>query len=96
MTGWSLDLGTTNSGVAQWDPNRSQPQLVELAGVCRSPDGEDPLEAPRLVPSAVHILDKPRLIDRLGSWPPLAPTRCGAWLAHCSTRRAVATWRRSR
>jgi hypothetical protein len=45
MTGWSLDLGTTNSGVAQWDPNRSQPQLVELPGVCRSPDGEDPLEA---------------------------------------------------
>ena len=72
MTGWSLDLGTTNSGVARWDPNRSQPQLVELPGVCRSPEGEDPLEAPRLVPSAVHILEKPGLIDRVGSWPPLA------------------------
>jgi molecular chaperone DnaK (HSP70) len=72
MSGWALDLGTTNSGIAQWDATRGQPQLVELADVCRSPQGEDPLEAPRLVPSAVHMLENPSLLDRLGSWPPLA------------------------
>src|SRR5262245_5471097 len=72
MAGWALDLGTTNSGVAQWDSTRSQPQLVELAEVCRSPRGEDPLEAPRLVPSAVYMLENPGLLDRLGSWPPIA------------------------
>ncbi len=72
MSGWALDLGTTNSGVARWDATHGQPQLVELPDVCRSPSGEDPLEAPRLVPSAVHMLEKPGLLDRLGSWPPVA------------------------
>lgn len=72
MHGWALDLGTTNSGVARWDEARGQPQLVELPDVCRSPHREEPLEAPRLVPSVVHILESPGLVDRLGGWPPLA------------------------
>ncbi|MGD8897956.1 MAG: Hsp70 family protein, partial [Acidobacteriota bacterium] len=32
----------------------------------------DPLEAPRLVPSAVHLLERPGLLDRLGTWRPIA------------------------
>jgi molecular chaperone DnaK (HSP70) len=75
MTGWALDLGTTNSGVALWDDSLGRPRLVELPAVCRKPtslETEDPLEAPRLVPSAVHFLEKLRTIDRLGGWPPLA------------------------
>ncbi len=72
MSGWALDLGTTNSGVARWDDASGQPQLVELSDVCRHPERDDPLEAPRMVPSAVHLLDKPGLLDRVGSWPPLA------------------------
>src|SRR5262245_19215779 len=71
MPGWALDLGTTNSGVAAWDADRGQPHLVELDAVCRNAEGSNPLEAPRLVPSSVHILESPGLIDRLGSWPPL-------------------------
>src|SRR5215210_3840156 len=74
MTGWALDLGTTNSGVAFWDESLGRPRLVELPAICRKPasEKEDPLEAPRLVPSAVHFLEKLRALDRLGSWPPLA------------------------
>lgn len=72
MTGWALDLGTTNSGVAFWDPALGKPRLVELPAVCRKPATEDPLEAPRLVPSAVHFLEKLGVVDRLGSWPPLS------------------------
>src|SRR5512137_1764087 len=72
MTAWALDLGTTNSGIARWDEATGQPQLVELTGVCRDPERDDPLEAPRMVPSAVHLLDKPSLLDRVGSWPPVA------------------------
>lgn len=72
MTGWALDLGTTNSGVAFWDPALGRPRLIELPAVCRKLATEDPLEAPRLVPSAVHFLDKLGVVDRLGSWPPLA------------------------
>jgi molecular chaperone DnaK (HSP70) len=72
MTGWALDLGTTNSGIARWDETTGQPQLVELADVCRNPERDDPLEAPRMVPSAVHLLEKPGLLDRVGSWPPVA------------------------
>jgi molecular chaperone DnaK (HSP70) len=71
MRGWALDLGTTNSGIARWDEATGQPQLVELLDVCRNPERDDPLEAPRMVPSAVHLLERPGLLDRLGSWPPL-------------------------
>ncbi len=72
MEAWALDLGTTNSAVARWDESRGQPQLIELNAVCRNPDGEDALEAPRLVPSAVDLIDKPTFLDRVGRWPPLA------------------------
>jgi molecular chaperone DnaK (HSP70) len=72
MAGWALDLGTTNSGVARWDDATGQPQLVELPEVCRRPEGTDPLEAPRLVPSAVHMLENPGFLDRLGAWQPIA------------------------
>jgi len=72
MTGWALDLGTTNSGVARWDEASGQPQLVELPAVCRWPEGSDPLEAPRLVPSAVHMIENPGLLDRIGTWRPIA------------------------
>lgn len=71
MTVWALDLGTTNSGVACWDEALGKPRLIELPAVCRKLDAKDPLEAPRLVPSAVHLLEKPGLLDRVGSWPPL-------------------------
>jgi molecular chaperone DnaK (HSP70) len=71
VTGWALDLGTTNSGIARCD-DTGQPQLVELTAVCRDPERNDPLEAPRMVPSAIHVLERPGLVDRLGGWPPLA------------------------
>jgi len=69
---WGIDLGTTNTGVAGWDPASGQPQLVELPAVCRDPLGVDPLGAPRLVPTAVHLLERGGLLDRLGAWPPIA------------------------
>ena len=72
MNGWALDLGTTNTGLARWDEARGQPELVALPMVCRAPEGGDALEAPRLVPSSLHLVERPRLMDRLGRWPPLA------------------------
>jgi molecular chaperone DnaK (HSP70) len=72
METWALDLGTTNSGVARWDDASGQAQLVDLPAVCRLPEGEDPLEAPRMVPSAVHLREDPGLLDRLGAWRPVA------------------------
>jgi molecular chaperone DnaK (HSP70) len=67
-----IDLGTTNTGVASWDASSGQPQLVELPEVCRSPGGDDPLLAPRMVPTAVHLLAEQGLLDRIGAWPPVA------------------------
>jgi molecular chaperone DnaK (HSP70) len=72
MTGWALDLGTTNSGVAFWDESLGKPRLVELPAICRKFEAEDSLGAAHLVPSAVHFIENPGLLDRLGSWPPLA------------------------
>lgn len=71
MEGWALDLGTTNTGLARWDDEIGQPRLVELPAICRNRAGQEPLEAPRLVPSAVDLLDRPRLADLVGRWPPL-------------------------
>jgi molecular chaperone DnaK (HSP70) len=65
MTGWALDLGTHNSGLARWDGER--PALVDLPRICRVPGGEDPLEAPRMVPSAVHAVAPDGLAARLGA-----------------------------
>ena len=65
---WALDLGTTNSAVARWDDSRARPSLVELAAVCRDPEHDDPLEAPRLVPTSVDLVERPGLLDRIGSW----------------------------
>jgi molecular chaperone DnaK len=72
MESWALDLGTTNSGVARWDDASDQACLVELPDVCRLAERDDPLEASRMIPSAVHLLEAPGLIDRLGAWRPLA------------------------
>jgi molecular chaperone DnaK len=72
MTGWALDLGTTNSGVAFWDESLGKPRLVELPAICRKFEAEESLGAAHLVPSAVHFIENPGLLDRLGSWPPLA------------------------
>src|SRR5262245_55460632 len=71
MDGWALDLGTTNSALARWDEDRDQPQIVELPGICRLPDGQEALEAPRLVPSAVDLVEHPSFLDRVGRWRPL-------------------------
>jgi molecular chaperone DnaK len=72
VPGWALDLGTTNTGLARWDDARGRPRLVDLPSICRKPDGREALEAPRLVPSAVHLIENPGPLDRLGGWPPLA------------------------
>jgi molecular chaperone DnaK (HSP70) len=72
MEGWALDLGTTNSGVACWNAETQEPHLVELPAVCRLPEGDDPLEAPRMIPSAVHLIETPGFLDRLGAWPAIA------------------------
>ena len=72
MTGWALDLGTTNSALARWDDSVGRPVLVELPAVSRKSEATDALEAPRLVPSAVDFVQRLGLLDRLGSWPPLA------------------------
>src|SRR5258707_10294186 len=73
MDNWALDLGTTHSAVARWDELSGQPRLIELPAIARKPMGDDPLEAPRMVPSAVHFLEKVGWLDRLGRWAP--PTR---------------------
>ena len=71
MRGWALDLGTTNTGIACWDEARGQPRLIDLQQVCRQPGGENPLEAPALVPSVVEFVTAKTLLDRIGAWRPL-------------------------
>ena len=69
MSVWAMDLGTTNTGVAMWDEVAGRPRLLELPDICRSPEGEDQLEAPRLVPSATHVLPGEDFWTKVGRWP---------------------------
>jgi molecular chaperone DnaK (HSP70) len=69
---WALDLGTTNTALAVWDEDAGEPRLVELPAVCRRPEGADPLEAPRLVPTVLEFRESLGLWDRFGAWPPIA------------------------
>ena len=71
MKAWALDLGTTNTGIACWDEGRAAPLLVELPRVCRQPGGENPLEAPSLVPTVVESFPAKTVLDRIGTWRPL-------------------------
>ena len=66
MDSWAMDLGTTNTGIGYWDEIAQRPRLLELSEICRKPDGEEQLEAPRLVPSATHVLAADDFVSRLG------------------------------
>lgn len=66
MSGWAIDFGTTNTGLARWDLDADRARMVELPAICRRPGRVEPLEAPRLVPSAVHLLPPTGLADKIG------------------------------
>ncbi|MBI5368546.1 MAG: Hsp70 family protein [Planctomycetes bacterium] len=69
MALWAMDLGTSNTGLAQWDDREGRPLLLELPALCRKPGASDPLEAPRTVASATHVLDHLDWVSRIGTWP---------------------------
>ena len=69
---WAIDFGSTNTGVARWNSTEGRPRMVELPNVCRRPGGEDHLEAPTLVPSAVEAFESLDLWSRAGKWRPIA------------------------
>ncbi|MEL6185390.1 MAG: Hsp70 family protein, partial [Myxococcota bacterium] len=69
---WAIDLGSTNTGIARWSNSEGRPRMVELPSVCRRPGGEDHLEAPTLVPSAVEAFESLDFWSRAGRWRPLA------------------------
>jgi len=71
----------TNTLLARWDRREDRPGLIELPRICRKPGEAEPLEAPRAVPSSVHVLDHP-------SWG--APLRPGQ-LAFIGRRRSSST-----
>lgn len=67
--GWSLDLGTSNSGLARWDATTQKPELVVLPRLAREASSDDPLLAPRMIPSMLRVLRPATLADRLGARP---------------------------
>lgn len=69
---WAIDFGSTNTGLARWMASEGRPRMVELPNVCRNPGGNDHLEAPTLVPSAVETFESLDLWSRAGMWRPIA------------------------
>jgi len=65
---WALDLGTTNTGLARWDSVTNKPVMVDFPDLCRAPEATEELEAPRMIPSAVHVLDDTGFWGKVGKW----------------------------
>jgi len=67
---WAIDLGTTNTGVATWDEEARRPKFLMLEHLARQPAGDqvDELEAPRLMPSCVHLVQPKGFWGKLGTW----------------------------
>jgi molecular chaperone DnaK (HSP70) len=79
---WAIDLGTTNTGVCRWDDVAQRPRLLDLPEICRLPEGENHLEAPRLIPSTTHVLSDPGWSARFSSMPWMAKRFSWGRLAH--------------
>lgn len=79
---WALDLGTTNTLLARWDKQQERPAVLELRRISRAPERQDPLEAPRVVPSALQIIEDPSVWARIGEWGPLQGLFALGKLAH--------------
>lgn len=77
---WAIDLGTTNTGLARWNPEAERAELVVLPEICRDPNSEDLLQAPGVVPSAAHMVEETDLWSRLGRLPFVA--RRAFWGRH--------------
>ncbi len=73
--------------MACWDEDADRPALVDLPAVCRAPGRTNPLEAPRLVPSAVHLLPADDFWTRVGRFGPLQ--RHVFWGRHAHIGRAA-------
>lgn len=69
---WAIDLGTTNTGLARWSEAEGRPRLVELPDICRSPGGDEHLEAPLLVPTLTHAFENLSFWSQVGRWPGVA------------------------
>jgi len=72
MSGWAIDLGNSHTRVARWDSGQGGPRLLELPAICRRPGEEEPLVAPRLIPSATDVVEHPDPQARIGRWPFIA------------------------
>jgi molecular chaperone DnaK (HSP70) len=72
VSGWAVDLGTTNTGVARWDTDVGCPRWLTLDEICRDVAADDPLQASRLVPSATEVTAASGIIGRVSR---------NAWLA---------------
>ena len=62
---WALDLGTTNTLLARWDPVDDRPAIVALDTVCRTAAVGDPTGSGRAIPSAVQAIERPGWLARL-------------------------------
>lgn len=66
---WAFDIGNSNTKVARWDETLGGPRLLELPEICREPGSDEPMAAPRLVPTATEVLEAKDLKTRIGAWP---------------------------
>jgi molecular chaperone DnaK len=69
MSKWAIDLGTTNTRLARWNPQQELPEMIHLEGVCREPLPEQEIEVQNSIPSCLYILPLEGLAAKIGAWP---------------------------
>jgi molecular chaperone DnaK len=69
MSKWAIDLGTTNTRLARWNPEQELPEMIHLEGVCREPLPAQEIQVQNSIPSCLYILPARGLKERIGAWP---------------------------
>lgn len=65
---WAIDLGTTHTRVARWDRAEDRPLLCSLPTIAAETRSAGPAEVKGLIPSAIEVIDRRLLRDRIGRW----------------------------
>ncbi len=69
MSKWAIDLGTTNTRIARWNPEQELPEIVHLEGVCREPLPAQDIQVRNSIPSCLYILPARGFKERFGALP---------------------------
>ena len=68
MSFWSIDLGTSNTAVARWNPDAGHPDMIHFEELCREPEGGSEIDVRYSIPSSVFMVEPKTFKERMARW----------------------------